>query len=107
MLIQLIIILCALPVFKAEATDVQPISEFNLVFEEIGLMASGTDYQLATMKVNLTQLENTVRDFKQTVILQKEFLEKIPAPEAKEHNNESRLFIPYDVAVKARMLTNT
>ena len=27
------------------------------MFEEIGFMAGSTDYQLATMKVNLTQLE--------------------------------------------------
>jgi hypothetical protein len=45
-------------------------------------MASATDYQLATMKVNLTKLENTVLAFKQTVILQHELIDKvIPIPE--------------------------
>jgi hypothetical protein len=62
-----------------EAADVQPSSDFHLVFEEIGLMASATDYQLATMKVNLTKLENTVIAFKQTVILQQEFYRKNPS----------------------------
>jgi hypothetical protein len=82
LLIQLIIILCALPLFEAEAANVQPVSEFNLVFEEIGLMASVTDYQLATMKVNLTKLEHTVLAFKQTVILQHEFIDRIiPIPD--------------------------
>jgi hypothetical protein len=82
MLLSLLIILCALPVFHVGAADVQPVSEFNLVFEEIGLMASATDYQLATMKVNLTKLENTVLAFKQTVILQHELIDKvIPIPE--------------------------
>jgi hypothetical protein len=94
-------------VFEAEATDVQPTSKFNLVFEEIGLMASATDYQLATMKVNLTKLENTVLDFKQTVILQQEFIERIPVPEPKNCTNQSSFFIPYDITMKARMLTNT
>ncbi len=93
--------------FEAEATDVQPTSEFNLVFEEIGLMASATDYQLATMKVNLTKLENTVLDFKQTVILQQEFIERIPVPEPENRTNQSSFFIPYDITMKARMLTNT
>ena len=42
-LLSLLLILCALPVFHVGAADVQPVSEFNLVFEEIGLMASATD----------------------------------------------------------------
>jgi hypothetical protein len=105
-LIQLIIILCALPVFEAEAADVKPNSDFNLVFEEIGLMASATDYQLATMKVNLTKLENTVIAFKQTVILQQEFIERIPVPEQENPKNLTSFFIPYDITMKGRMLTN-
>jgi hypothetical protein len=39
------------------AADVQSKKDSHLVFEEIGLMASANDYQLATMKVNLTRLE--------------------------------------------------
>ncbi len=44
---------------NSQATPVQSIrdSSFHFVFEEIGFMAGSTDYQLATMKVNLTQLE--------------------------------------------------
>ena len=84
MLLSLLIILCALPVFHVGAADVQPISEFNLVFEAIGLMASATDYQLATMKVNLTKLEDTVVAFKHTVVLQHTFIEQIiPIPDPK------------------------
>ena len=99
--------MCALPVFHVGAADVQPVSEFNLVFEEIGLMASATDYQLATMKVNLTKLENTVVDFKQTVILQHEFIEQlIPIPDPKDRDNQSSYFIPYDITVKERLLRN-
>jgi hypothetical protein len=107
MLIPLLIILCALPVFHVGAADVQLCSEFNRVFEEIGLMASATDYQLATMKVNLTKLENTVLAFKHTVILQHEFIEKlIPIPDPKDQNNQSSYFIPYDITVKNRLLRN-
>jgi hypothetical protein len=96
-----------LPVFEAEAADAQPNTDFNLVFEEIGLMASTTDYQLATMKVNLTELENSVVAFKQTVMLQQEFIERIPVPEPENRTNQSSFFIPYDITMKARMLTNT
>jgi hypothetical protein len=107
MLIPLLLILCALPVFPVGAADVQPVSEFNLVFEEIGLMASVTDYQLATMKVNLTKLEETVLAFKQTVIIQHEFIENlIPIPDLKDRNNQSSYFIPYDINVKNRLLKN-
>jgi hypothetical protein len=94
-------------VFHVEAADVHPVSKFNLVFEEIGLMASATDYQLATMKVNLTKLENTVIAFKQTVILQHEFIDRIiPIPEPDNRKNLSSFFLPYDITVKTRMLTN-
>jgi hypothetical protein len=94
-------------VFHVGAADVQPISEFNLVFEEIGLMASATDYQLATMKVNLSKLENTVLAFKQTVILQHEFIERlIPIPEPEQRDNQTSYFLPYDISVKTRLLTN-
>jgi hypothetical protein len=107
MLIPLLIILCALPVFHVGAADVQPVSEFNLVFEEIGLMASATDYQLATMKVNLTKLENTVLAFQQTVILQHEFIDRIiPIPNPEDRNNQTSYFIPYDITVKNRLLKN-
>ena len=106
-LIQLIIILCALPVFEAEAADVKPNSDFNLVFEEIGLMASATDYQLATMKVNLSKLEETTLAFKQTVIIQHEFIDSlIPIPDPKDRDNQSSYFIPYDITVKNRLLRN-
>jgi hypothetical protein len=43
-------------------------------------MASGTDNQLATMKIHLTRLEDTVLAFKTTVILQQQFIEQIPTP---------------------------
>jgi hypothetical protein len=107
MLLSLLIILCALPVFHVGAADVQPVSEFNLIFEEIGLMASATDYQLATMKVNLSKLENTVLAFRQTVILQHEFIERlIPIPEPEQRDNQTSYFLPYDISVKNRLLTN-
>ncbi len=68
-------------------------------------MASATDYQLAAMKVNLTKLENTVIAFKQTVILQQEFIKRIPVPEPMISQNQT--IIPYDLTMKSRMLTNT
>jgi hypothetical protein len=101
MLLSLLIILCALPVFHVGAADVQPVSEFNLVFEEIGLMASATDYQLATMKVNLTKLENTVLAFRQTVILRHELIEQvIPIPKPNQRDNQTSYFLPYDISMK-------
>jgi hypothetical protein len=70
-------------------------------------MASATDYQLATMKVNLTKLEDTVVAFKQTVILQHEFIEQlIPIPDPKDRDNQSSYFIPYDITVKEKLLRN-
>jgi hypothetical protein len=70
-------------------------------------MASATDYQLATMKVNLTKLENTVLAFKQTVILQHEFINKlISIPELNKRDNQASYFLPYDITVKSRLLTN-
>ncbi len=59
--------MCSLPVILTD--NIKSMSDFHLVFEEIGLMTSSTDYQLATMKVNLTLLENTVFAFKDTVIV--------------------------------------
>jgi hypothetical protein len=103
LLIQLIIILCALPVFSA--ADLQSKSDFHLVFEEIGLMVSATDYQLATMKVNLTKLEETVLTFKDTVILQKRFIEQIPLPIIRQ--NQTIIPERYNEAMKNRLLTNT
>ncbi len=59
------------------------------------------------MKVNLTKLETTTLAFKQTVILQHEFIEKvIPIPEPEDRNNQSSYFIPYDITVKNRLLKN-
>ncbi len=83
MLIQFIIILCSFPVILTD--NIKSTSDFHLVFEEIGLMASLTDYQLATMKVNLTLLENTIDAFKNTVILQQKFIEEIPPPIHQKH----------------------
>jgi hypothetical protein len=49
LLIQFIIIICLLPVILTDSY-IKSTSDFHLVFEEIGLMASSTNYQLATMK---------------------------------------------------------
>ena len=58
-------------------------------------MASATDYQLATMKVNLTKLEETTLAFKQTVIIQHEFIDSlIPIPDPQDRDNQSSYFIP-------------
>jgi hypothetical protein len=70
--------MCSLPVILTN--NIKSTSDFHLVFEEIGLMASSTDFKLATIKVNLTLLKNTVDAFKNTVILQQKFIEKIPPP---------------------------
>jgi hypothetical protein len=68
-------------------------------------MASSTDYQMATMKVNLTLLENTVFAFKNTVILQQKFIEKVHPPIFQKHD----LLIPecFDNQTKEKLLANT
>jgi hypothetical protein len=68
-------------------------------------MASLTDYQLATMKVNLTLLENTIDAFKNTVILQQKFIEEIPPPIHQKHE----LIIPirFSNHTKENFLANT
>jgi hypothetical protein len=59
------------------------------------------------MKVNLTKLENTFLALQQTVILQHEFIDRlIPIPEPDQRDNQTSYFLPYDIAVKNRMLTN-
>jgi hypothetical protein len=68
-------------------------------------MVSATDYQLATMKVNLTKLEETVLTFKDTVILQKRFIEQIPLPIIRQ--NQTIIPERYNEAMKNRLLTNT
>jgi hypothetical protein len=104
LLIQFIIILCSLPVILTDP-NIQSTSDFHLIFEEIGLMASSTDYQLATMKVNLTLLENTVYAFRTTIIAQKEFIEKIAPPIYQQRE----LLIPvrFNNHTKDKLLANT
>jgi hypothetical protein len=80
-------------------------SDFHLVFEEIGHMASSTDYQLATMKDNLTLLKNTVYAFNTTIIGQKEFIENIAPPIYQQRE----LLIPvrFNNHTKDTLLANT
>jgi hypothetical protein len=68
-------------------------------------MASSTDYQLATMRVNLTLLKNTVYAFKTTIIAQKEFIEKIAPP----IYQQLELLIPvrFNNHTKDELLANT
>jgi len=103
LLIHFIIILCSFPVILTD--NIKSTSDFHLVFEEIGLMASLTDYLLATMKVNLTLLENTIDAFKNTVILQQKFIEEIPPPIHQKHE----LIIPirFSNHTKENFLANT
>ncbi len=92
-----------MPVILTDNVKSKP--DFHLVFEEIGLIASSPDYQLATMKVNLILLENTVFAFKDTVIVQQKFIEKIPNPIYQRH----KLLIPqwFDNQTKEKLLANT
>jgi len=73
-------------------------------------MASATEYQLATMKVNLTKLEDTVISFRETIILQQKFIEQIPLPIIRQNQTiiPDRI-VPerYNEAMKNRLLTNT
>jgi hypothetical protein len=104
LLIQLIIIImCSLLIILTD--NIKSMLDFHLVFEEIGLMASSTDYQLATMKVNLMLLENTVDAFKNNVILQQKFIEKTPPPIYQKHE----LIIPirFSNHTKEKLLANT
>ena len=56
-IIKLILILSLINHSQAKPVNSIRDSNFHFVFEEIGFMAGSTDYQLAMMKVNFTQLE--------------------------------------------------
>jgi hypothetical protein len=68
-------------------------------------MASLTDYQLATMKVKLRLLESTITAFKSTVILQKQFIEKVSPPIQQKYE----LILPsrFNNQTKEKLLANT
>jgi hypothetical protein len=68
-------------------------------------MASSTDYQLATMKVNLTLLKNTVTAFKTSVILQQQFIEKVSPPVQQKY--EFITPVRFNNHTKEKLLANT
>ncbi len=103
LLIQFIIILCSLPAILTD--NIKSKLDFHLVFEEIGLMTSSTDYQLATMKVNLTLLENTLFAFKDTVIVQQKFIERMPKPIYRR--NKLLIHERVNSQTKEKLLANT
>ena len=55
----------------SSAAPAAPNNVFHLVFEEVGYMAGSTDYQLATVKVNLTQLSLGVKALSNSISTQK------------------------------------
>jgi hypothetical protein len=50
--------------------------QFHLVFEEVGLMANSANYLLSKMTINMTVLEDSVKDLQGSIKLQIELSEK-------------------------------
>jgi hypothetical protein len=60
--------------------------EFHLVFEEVGLMANSANYLLSKMSINMTVLEESVKDLQSSIKLQIELVKKVAVP--KERKDE-------------------
>jgi hypothetical protein len=51
--------------------------EFHLVFEEVGLMANSANYFLSKMSINMTVLEESVKDLQNSIKLQIKFVRQV------------------------------
>jgi hypothetical protein len=60
--------------------------EFHLVFEEVGLMANSANYLLSKMSINMTVLEESVKDLQSSIKLQIKLVKKVAVP--KERKDE-------------------
>jgi hypothetical protein len=60
--------------------------EFHLVFEEVGLMANSANYLLSKMLINMTVLEDSVKDLQSSIKLQIKLVQKVAVP--KERKDE-------------------
>jgi len=90
--VELIFIICSLPIIQTDA--VKTPGDFHIVFEDIGYLASSTDYQLATMKVNLTLLEQCVISFQKTVETHMIFVDKVPQTITQRNQTLSTNYLP-------------
>jgi hypothetical protein len=54
--------------------------KFHLVFEEVGLMANSANYLLSKMSINMTVLEESVKDLQSSLKLQIELVKKVAVP---------------------------
>ena len=60
--------------------------KLHLVFEEVGLMANSANYLLSKMSINMTVLEESVKDLQSSIKLQIELVKKVAVP--KERKDE-------------------
>jgi hypothetical protein len=62
------------------ATPHQGEGEFHLVFEEVGLMVNSANYLLSKMSINMTVLEESVKDLQNSIKLQIKLVKKVAVP---------------------------
>ncbi len=60
--------------------------EFHLLFEEVGLMANSAKYLLSKMSINMTVLEESVKDLQNSIKLQIDLVKQVAVP--KERKDE-------------------
>ena len=58
--------------------------EFHLVFEEVGLMANSANYLLSKMSINMTVLEESVRELQNSIKLQIEYVRQVAVPKERQ-----------------------
>ncbi len=58
--------------------------EFHLVFEEVGLMANSANYLLSKMSINMTVLEESIKDLQNSIKLQIELVKKVAVPKERK-----------------------
>jgi hypothetical protein len=62
--------------------------EFHLVFEEVGLMANSANYLLSKMSINMTVLEESVKEIQSSIKLQIELVKKVAVPKERKDKIE-------------------
>jgi hypothetical protein len=83
------VLLPLLVLIQANSTSAEPHQgegQFHLVFEEVGLMANSASYLLSMMSINMTVLEESVKDIQSSIKLQIKLVKKVAVP--KERKDE-------------------
>jgi hypothetical protein len=74
----MVILIHSTPASPAPTTE----DKFHLVFEEVGLMANSANYLLSEMPINMTVLEQSVKELEDILTLQIDFvIKEIKGPE--------------------------